>query len=201
MEVKSNVNDIKVAYCHFSFRRPKGKNYGIFACALYADTAGKIFVAKKVKAYELWKDHQHVTAIQAYWNALDCLWEWQSKLLEKNVTHVIMVTDNSNLAGWIEDNKKNKKFTPWMDKVYSYFGSGKKELRTTQVMAKPRDSEKSHKFCKEEFIENKIPSSNGSYGQTASLHKLVLTGLTPISELINEDKPEGLDLMQPKSLI
>lgn len=195
----TNNNAIKVVYCHFSFRRPRGKNYGIFACALYKDSPGKILVAKKVKAYELWQDHQHVTAIQSYWYALDCLWEWQSRLLEKDVTHVILVTDNSNLAGWIENPKRNKKYTPWMEKAYTPFGPGKKELRTNQVLANPRDSEKSHKFCKEELVENRIPEVNREV--TKTVHKLQVQGMIPITDLIEEDKPIGLDLMQPKTVI
>ena len=31
----------KTIYCHFSFRRPRGKPYGLFAVAFYKDYEGK----------------------------------------------------------------------------------------------------------------------------------------------------------------
>jgi len=94
----------KTVYCHLSFRRPKGKNYGIFSAALYTEYDGKTLVARQTRAYELWENHQHVTAIQAYEHALNCIWEWQRQLREHGVREVILVTDNSILAGWIINN-------------------------------------------------------------------------------------------------
>ena len=51
MENKRGIEDI---YCHFSFRRPKGENYGIFAVALYLDYDGKKYIGHLVRAEELW---------------------------------------------------------------------------------------------------------------------------------------------------
>lgn len=72
----------KVVYCHFSFRRPRGEGYGIFSCALYNDYDGTEPVIKRVCMEELWKDHQHITAIQAYRFALDSIYKWQAHLLK-----------------------------------------------------------------------------------------------------------------------
>ncbi len=184
----------KIVYCHFSFRRPKDKDYGIFACALYSDTEGKNLIARKVIVDELWKNHQHITAIQAYGNALNCIWEWQSKLLIYNVTNVLLVTDNSNLVKWIENPKKNKDFRIYMQKAYKPFHSGDKELALGVGLCEPRRLEKSHKYCKDEFVEN-WSSFENARNQNKAKTKLNITleGLTSIDEILNEDKPEGLD--------
>ena len=107
----------KIVYCHFSFRRPKDKPYGIFAAAIYADADGKQLIAEKTVALALWKDHQHVTAVQAYSNALESIWHWQARMKKYNVGTVMLVTDNSTLAGWILDPNKNKNYTAWMKKA------------------------------------------------------------------------------------
>ena len=60
----SNTSSKKVTiYCHFSFKRPRGETYGIFAVAFYSDFAGKDLITYKVRQIELWKDHQFVTAM------------------------------------------------------------------------------------------------------------------------------------------
>lgn len=186
----------KVVYCHFSFRRPQGKNYSLFATALYADKAGKILVAAKTRAYPMWRNHQHITAIQAYEHALYCIWEWQSKLIEHGVTHVFLVTDNSTLAGWIENPKKNKKYTPYMNRANEqYKVGGKKEIYLSIGLCEVVDYEKSRKFCVEEKVVNKIPEDNGNNGKSKGKnykHKLKIDEYKSIDDIINEDKPEGM---------
>lgn len=145
----------KPVYCHFNFRRPKGEGIGIFATCLYADAAGKRPVARRVREYPLWEDHQHVTAIQAYWHALLSLSEWQGKLMSHGVTEIVLVTDNGILAGWIDNPKKNKDFVGWMRKATSQFKpGGVRELMIKVALAEPRKSEKSYKYCKPELVEN-----------------------------------------------
>ena len=151
--VQSNY---KPVYCHFSFRRPKGDKVGIFATCLYADEAGRVSIARKVREFPLWENQQHVTAIQAYEHALLSIWEWQGKLLSHGVTDVILVTDNSILAGWIEEPKKNKEYTQWMQKaIASYRTGGAKEIMLNIALSEPRDSEKSYKYCRPELVENR----------------------------------------------
>lgn len=151
----SNGCGYKPVYCHFNFRRPKGRNEGIFAACLYADEEGKKYVTRKVRQFTLWENHQHVTAIQAYEHALRCIWEWQGKLIQHGVTDVVLVTDNSILAGWIENPKKNKDFTGWMKRAASpYRPTGAKEILLNVSLAAPRNSEKSYKFCRPELVEN-----------------------------------------------
>ena len=139
-----------------------------------------------------WKNHQHVTAIQAYANALNCIWEWQSKLLEYNVTNVLLVTDNSNLVKWIENPKKNRDFRQYMSKAYKPFHSGDKELALGVGLCEPRNLEKSHKYCKEEFVENWSSYENAK-SRNKSKTKLSIEGLVTVDDILDEDKPIGLD--------
>lgn len=148
-------SNYKPVYCHFSFRRPKGSSVGIFAACIFADEAGRVSVARKVREFPLWLNQQHVTAIQAYEHALLSIWEWQGKLLSHGVTDVILVTDNSILAGWIEEPKKNKEYIQWMQRaVSSYRTGGAKEIMLNIALAEPRASEKSYKYCRPELVEN-----------------------------------------------
>ena len=189
---------MKIVYCHFSFRRPKDKGYGIFACALYADSNGKRLVARSVVAQNLWVDHQHITAIQAYANALSKVCDWQDKLIDKGVTNVLLVTDNSNLAGWIANPKKNKDFREYMARAYKPFHSGNKELRIGVGMCEPRKLEKSYKFCKEELVENWSEFNNSKVSDNKT--RLEVSGLMSIADLLNKDAPDGLDNFKPKQL-
>ena len=186
----------RVVYCHFSFRRPKGKPYGIFASAIYSDEEGKQIIAERTLALALWKDHQHVTAIQAYSNALESVWHWQAKLKKYNVGTVMLVTDNSILAGWIINPNKNRQYTAWMKQAVTPYRVGaKKEITLGVGLCDPRDSEKSHKFCREDLICNKRPTEAKYEG--SGLNKLELGGSFKTAfDVINEVKPEGLDLMQ-----
>lgn len=185
----------KVVYCHFSFRRPKDKHYGLFAVALYADKEGKILVAAKTRAYELWKDHQHITAIQAYEHALYCIWEWQAELHKRNVTNVLLVTDNSILAGWIENPRKNKAYTGYMNRANDkYKVGGKKEIYLTVGLCEPLDYEKSRKFCTEDKVVNKIPTKIKD--NKAKTNKIEIGNYKSIQDVLNEDIPEGAEEME-----
>ena len=156
----------KRCYCHFSFRRPKGSPWGIFAAAIYADYAGKVKVCVRVRKFLLWKNHQFVTAIQAYEHALRCIWEWQGKLMEHGVTDVVLVTDNSTLAGWIENPRKNREYTQFMNKaVAPYKVGGAREIMLTVGLDGARRAEKSYKYCLPELIENHN-EADGTSGQT-----------------------------------
>lgn len=186
----------KVIYCHFSFRR-KGSEVGIFAVALYTDKEGKNLVDKKVKEHILWENHQHVTAIQAYENALRCLWEWQPVLLDHGVTNVILVTDNSNLAGWIENPKKNKTYYKYMARANSQYRVGaSRELRIAVGLAEPRKAEKSYKYCKEENVTERDRVKAGNVGD----HKISLSAseYSTVLDILDADKPkiEGLELKE-----
>lgn len=161
----------KVIYCHFSFRR-KCSETGIFAVALYTDKEGKNLVDKKVKEHILWENHQHITAIQAYENALRCLWEWQPILIEHRVTNVILVTDNSNLAGWIENPRKNKNYYKYMARANSQYRVGaSRELRIAVGLAEPRRVEKSYKYCHEKYVIGNNPVGADKIGD----HKIGLS--------------------------
>lgn len=207
---------MKIVYCHLSFRRPKNTGYGLFAVALYKDEEGKQLVAAKTRAYELWKDHQHITAVQAYEHALYCIWEWQSILKEKGVTNILLVTDNSTLAGWINNPNKNKDYTNYMNKANTaYKVGGKKELYLTIGLCEPRDYEKSKKFCKEEYVVNKdglnklkakqrnLNTNNFGdrykEGFKNKENKLnVGTNYQSIVDILQEEVPEGIELKEHK---
>lgn len=184
----------KTVYCHFSFRRPKGKPYGLFATALYAGQDERILVAQKTRALPLWRNHQHITAIQAYEHALYCLWEWQAKLIEHGVTNILLVTDNSILAGWIADPNKNKEYASWMRKANApYRAGGPRELCIIPGLCEPRRSEKSHKYCTEDRVINKLPKLDK---HNISGYKLKVNDYKSVFDIVGEDKPEGMELPQ-----
>lgn len=152
--ILNNRNNTEV-YCHFSFKRPKGKNYGLFAVAFYLDFEGKILTAQATRRFPLWKDHQFVTAIQAYEHALYSIYTWQGIMKSKGINHVWLVTDNSTLAGWIENPKKNKAYTDYMNRaVAPYRAGGPKEITLSIGLCEVRDYEKSYKFCREDKVIN-----------------------------------------------
>lgn len=157
----------KTVYCHFSFRRPKGKDYGLFAVAFYWDEEGKQLAAQATRRLKLWKNHQFVTAIQAYEHALYSIYHWQGIMKDRGITNVLLVTDNSTLAGWIEEPTKNKQYTGYMNKaVEQYCAGATKEITLGIGLCEVRDYEKSYKFCTEDKVINKkedraIVSNNG----------------------------------------
>lgn len=189
----------KFIYCHFSFRRPKEKDYGLFATALYSDFEGKKLIAQKTRAFKLWKDHQHVTAIQAYEHAMYCLWEWQSKLKKHGITNILLVTDNSTLAGWILDPGKNKNYKNTMLKaIEAYKVGGPREIYLPVGLCEPRKAEKSHKFCREDIVVNKIPT-DGYKKETEHRLDIDNSSMKTALDIIMEDTPDGLyDLKEIK---
>lgn len=142
-------------YCHFSFKRPKGKDYGLFSVAFYSDYEGKKLITHLTRKYDLWKNHQFVTAIQSYSHALQTIYEMQGQMRAANINQVMLVTDNSTLAGWIVDHKKNKAYTAYMEQAVKPYRTGSyKEIVIGVGLCNPRQAEKSYKYCKEELVEN-----------------------------------------------
>lgn len=157
-KVEIHNNTVKAdrrIYCHFSFKRPKGKGYGIFAVAFYNDFDGKKHILHKVRKFDLWEDHQFVTAIQSYEHALLTIYEFQGMMKDAGINQVMLVTDNSTLAGWIEQPKKNKNYAHYMERAVKPYRAGSfKEIVIGVGLCEPRKSEKSYKYCKEEFVSN-----------------------------------------------
>lgn len=148
----------KTVYCHFSFKRPKGKDYGLFAVAFYLDEEGKVLTAQATRKFPLWKNHQFITAIQAYEHALYSIYKWQGIMRSKGISTVMLVTDNSTLAGWIENPKKNKAYTEYMNKaVEPYRAGAPKEINLSVGLCEVREYEKSYKYCKEDKVINDKP--------------------------------------------
>lgn len=167
------TKDKKVVYCHFSFRRPKGKNYGLFSTAFYWDYDGTKLITYKTRKMNLWKDHQFVTAIQAYENALSFIHEYQGQMIEAGIRQVMLVVDNSILAGWIENPKKNKQYTAYMERaVKPYRVGGPKEIRVAVGLCEVRDYEKSYKYCKEELVTEDLTKTEVK----AEENRIKLTG-------------------------
>lgn len=151
--IRTNLG--RTVYCHFSFKRPKGADYGLFAVAFYNDFEGKKLTAQATRRFPLWKDHQFVTAIQAYEHALYSIYNWQGAMRQAGITSVMLVTDNSTLAGWIQDPKKNKKYTEYMNRaVEKYRAGAPKEITLSIGLCEVRDYEKSYKFCREDKVIN-----------------------------------------------
>lgn len=188
-----NKNNNKTVYCHFSFKRPKGKDYGLFAVAFYLDPEGKILTAQATRKLPLWKDHQFVTAIQAYEHALYSIHNWQGIMRSKGINNVLLVTDNSTLAGWIENPKKNKAYVEYMNRaVAPYKAGGEKEIILRIGLCEVRDYEKSYKFCKEEKVINDNPTVKSKNGKRVIDLNSSNLQYSTISELekTNPNKPE-----------
>lgn len=181
-------NEGLTVYCHFSFKRKRAEGTGLFAVAFYKDFEGKILVAQKTRKFDLWKDHQFITAIQAYEHALRTIYEWQGIMKEKNISQVMLVTDNSILAGWIMDPKKNKTYTPYMQMATEKYRSGApKEIVIGVGLCEVRDYEKSYKFCKDEKVTNKyIPKQKNNNSQTQAIR--LPENYKSVSDIIKEDK-------------
>ena len=151
--IQENIG--RTVYCHFSFKRPKGQEYGLFSVAFYNDFEGKKLITHKTRKYDLWQNHQFVTAIQSYEHALKTIHEFQGQMRSANINQIMLVTDNSTLAGWIENPKKNKNYSAFMDRaVKEYRAGAHKEIVLGVGLCEPRDAEKSYKYCKEELVEN-----------------------------------------------
>ena len=158
MEQKQILKNNRTVYCHFSFKRPKGKDYGLFAVAFYWDFEGKKLAAQATRRFPLWQNHQFITAIQAYEHALSCIYQWQGIMKQRGISNIMLVTDNSTLAGWIENPSKNKAYTAYMNKaVEKYRAGAPKEITLNVGLCDVRDYEKSYKYCKEELVVNDNP--------------------------------------------
>lgn len=150
-------------YCHFSFKRPnKGiDGYGLFAVAFYRDFEGKSLMYRITRRIKLWENHQFVTAIQSYEHALRVISDCQGAMRQNNITQVLLVTDNSTLAGWIENPKKNKSYTDYMNRAVANYRVGSpKEIVVSIGLCEVRDYEKSYKYCSERYVEESPITSN-----------------------------------------
>lgn len=180
----------KTVYVHFSFRRPSHKKYGIFAVAMYGDEAGRIFLGSETRAFKLWKDQQYISAIQSYEHALYVIWENQRKMLDVGVDNVVLVTDNTTLAKWIEEPDKRPDYASYMHRANRNYQMGaSKAIMINIGLAEPLKSEKSHKFCREELIRNKRPVGD------VSSHVVSTAGMRSVTDVIKDSEPKisGID--------
>jgi hypothetical protein len=144
----------KIAYCHFAAYSPKGKNYGLFSCIISADKFGYRVAARKVMALELWEQQQYVTYCQSLWFALRCIWEWQGKMMNAGITNVMLVTNKTVLAKWIENPNKCKNYKKYMGRASADFKvGGKSEIILPVGLLQPME-ERASKYCKMEFVDN-----------------------------------------------
>lgn len=191
----------KVVYCHFSFRRPKGKDYGLFAVAFYWDEEGKQLAAQATRRLKLWENQQFVTAIQAYEHALYCIYTWQGIMKSRGITNVMLVTDNSSLAGWIEEPTKNKRYTKYMAKaVEQYCAGASKEITLGIGLCDVRQYEKSYKYCTEDKVinndkEKAIVNSNGKHIINIDASKMKYKTIAEI-EKENPNMPEVIGIKE-----
>ena len=179
-------------FCHFSFKRPKGENYGLFSVAFYRDFPGKSLITHLTRKYELWENQQFVTAIQSYEHALRTIYEYQGMMKNNNINQVILVTDNSTLAGWILNPKKNKQYYSYMERAAKPYRVGSyKEIVIGIGLSEPRKAEKSYKYCKEELVTNN-DEYNDSKKETAENQSYAIE-INPneyksIIDIVKEDK-------------
>ena len=113
----------------------------------------------------------------------------------KGITNVMLVTDNSTLASWIEDHNKNKFYKSYMDRAVEPYRSGAaKEITLGIGLCEARKYEKSYKYCREDkVINNEEPSvvSAGNGKRVINLESSNVTYKT-IREIENSNpnKPE-----------
>jgi hypothetical protein len=185
------IQDNSTVYCHFSFKRPnKGvEGYGLFAVAFYRDAEGKKVIYHVTKKMNLWQNHQFITAIQSYENALRVISELQGDMINNRIRRVILVTDNSTLAGWIMNPKKNKAYTDYMNKaVEKYRAGGPRQIMVDIELDEVREYEKSYKYCNEKNVvvtENKKVTQQDD-GRNAINIETIQGGYKTISQMLKE---------------
>lgn len=183
-------NKNRIIYCHFSFRRPKGQPYGIFAVAFYDDFEGKKKIVAKTRKYDLWQNQQFITAIQSYEHALATIYEYQGMMAEAGISQIMLVTDNSTLAGWILNPKKNKEYTSYMERAVKPYRVGSyKEIVLGIGLCEPREAEKSYKYCKEELVVNDYkPAAVEDKPIDGMTHKINISGYQSVMQILADDK-------------
>lgn len=192
MEVGNQIkNNPTTVYCHFSFKRPnKGADgYGLFAVAFYRDAEGKKVICHSTKQMNLWENHQFITAIQSYENVLRVISDMQGDMIKNGIRRVILVTDNSTLAGWIMNPKKNKAYTAYMNRALEKYRAGSpRELLVDVELDEVRDYEKSYKYCKEQYVTKAEDSSviKKEDGRSAINIDTVRGGYKTISQMLAE---------------
>ena len=175
-------------YCHFSFKRPKGENYGLFAVAFYSDFAGKKLVTSITRKYDLWENQQFVTAIQSYEHALMTIYENQGLMRKAGINQVMLVTDNSTLAGWITNPKKNKQYAEYMERAVKPYRVGSyKEIVLGIGLCEPRKAEKSYKYCKEDRVANDYRPAKPADTKTSG-YKIEIGEYKSALDIISDDK-------------
>lgn len=148
------MGKLRTVYCHFSFKRPKSRpGIGYFAVVFYNEKEAKHRIAQRTVERKLWEDHQFITAIQSYEYALDFIHEWQGVMVSKGIGQVMLVTDNSILAGWIENPYKNKEYTQYMIKATeNYRSGGAKEIAIGVGLCNVRANIRAYYYCTEDKI-------------------------------------------------
>ena len=181
---------VKTIYCHFSFKRPTNKPYGLFSVAFYTDFEGKKLITYVVRKIDLWENQQFITAIQSYENALQIIYEFQGQMRNNGINQVMLVTDNSTLAGWISNPKKNKQYAPYMDRAVKAFRTGSyKEIVIGIGLCEPRNAEKSYKYCKEEYVTGEyIPTKTNDTAKASGYKINIGDTYRSISDILQEDK-------------
>lgn len=182
------INSGITIYCHFSFKRPKGKNYGLFSVAFYQDFPGKMLIHHITRKIDLWENQQFVTAIQSYEHALQTIYELQGQMKNHNINQVMLVTDNGTLAGWIMNPKKNKAYTAYMERAVKPYRAGSfKEIVIGIGLCEPRKAEKSYKYCKEEYVvESRVKEDSNN--DEAEVYQIDPNNYRTIIDDIEEDK-------------
>lgn len=190
MESSTGLKKSFTVYCHFSFKRPKGESYGLFAVAFYSDFAGKKLITKLTRKYDLWENQQFITAIQSYEHALQTIYEYQGQMRSARINQVMLVTDNSTLANWIMYPKKNKQYAPYMERAVKPYRTGSfKEIVIGVGLCEPRKAEKSYKYCREELVSNDYkPTQKSGEGEKPSGYKIDIGDYKSVLDILGEDK-------------
>lgn len=180
-------------YCHFSFKRPnKGVDgYGLFAVAFYRDSEGKKVIYHVTKQMPLWENHQFITAIQSYENVLRVISDMQGDMIHNGIKRVVLITDNSTLAGWIMNPKKNKAYTAYMNRAIEKYRAGSpRQLLIDIELGEVREYEKSYKYCNEKYAvkEEDAKVIKKDDGRSVINIDTIHGGYKTISQMLAENK-------------
>ncbi|MEM4385949.1 MAG: hypothetical protein QXD03_05320 [Candidatus Anstonellales archaeon] len=145
----------KSIYCQFSFRRPKGEEYGYFSVVFYRDKECTDTIGYKTIKERLWVNNQFITAIQSFEVALRVISENQGKLINAGVDKVYLVIDNRLLIDWILNPNKSKRFKRYISRAFkNYRFGGDREITIGVGLCGSVSYNKAYKYCNEKYIKD-----------------------------------------------
>ena len=177
----------RTVYCQFSFKRPKNRpGIGYFAVLFYEELSAQHKIAQRTIEQKLWEDQQFVTAIQSYEITLSFIHEWQGVMQSKGIGQVMLVTDNSILAGWIENPYKNKEYIEYMRRATEKYRAGApKEISIGVGLCNVQKNIRAYYYCSEDKVTDGYRITD-----TVKSNKIQVENGKSIYDMLEEDEDE-----------